>query len=83
MAEVDDVVAAAVSLEHRLTKMEQALVANTNATQDMAGRVREQNGRIGKLERFQAQLLVLGIAASFFSPLIFGSVFFVLTEIYK
>ena len=81
----DDVasVSEAVRLEHRLTEMELALKANTKATEDMAGRVRDQNGRIGKLEKFQVQLLTLGIAASFLSPLIFGSVFFALTQVYE
>jgi len=79
----------AVRLEHRLTKMEEAVVANTLATnnvalqaQTMARQVGIQNGRIGKLEKFQAQILVLGAVATFISPMVFGVIFFALSRIY-
>jgi len=75
----------AVRLEHRLTKLEEAVVANTLATsnvviqsQAIVTQVKVQNGRIGKLEKFQAQLLVLAAAATFISP----TIFFLLTRRY-
>ena len=42
--------AAALRLEHRLTKIEAAIVANTDQTERLAGQVEKQNGRVGKLE---------------------------------
>lgn len=58
------------------------MVANTDATVQMAERLRDQNGRIGKLERFSAQLLVLGLMASIVSPLIFGVILWALDRAY-
>lgn len=80
----DDVsVAEAIRLEHRLTKIEEAIVANTVATEQVALHVAAQNGRItkneGRLtnqELFQARVLTLIGALGFVSPLVFGLVFF-------
>lgn len=76
----------AIRLEHRLTKMEEALVANTLATDKLSARVADQNARVSQLEmfvtQFRAQAVVLGVAASIIAPLVFGTVFFILNRIY-
>ena len=79
----------AIRLEHRLTKIEEAIVANTIATEAVHARVIEQNGRVGRLESrvavhdvFRAQILVLIAAFGFLSPAIFGFVFFIVDKVY-
>ena len=53
---IDDVTAVneAVRLENRLTMMEAAIVSNTDATVRLTEHVKEQNGRVGKLEIWRA-----------------------------
>ena len=46
----------AIRLEHRLTKIEQAIIANTDATEKLSAGVEKQNGRIGKLEGWKSQM---------------------------
>lgn len=56
MAETtDEAIKEAVRLEHRLTKIEEAIVANTEETQRLSAHVEKQNGRVGKLETWRTQ----------------------------
>ena len=53
-------------LEHRLTKVEEAIVANTSALDRLCAHVAAQNGRIGQLESFRDKavaILALVVAA--------------------
>lgn len=77
--------AEAVRLEHRLTKLESAVVANTSATElvaletkRLATHVEAQNGRVDKLEKFQAQQMAIIAAFGVVSPGVFGVIFWTL-----
>ena len=83
MAIVSEEVGQAVRLEHRLTEIESALRTSNEIIKGLLDRETDRNGRITKLERFQTQLLTLGITASFMSPLIFGLVFFGLERVFN
>lgn len=50
MVEGDEGIREAVRLEHRLTKIEQAIVSSTEAIEVMGAHVSKQNGRVSGLE---------------------------------
>lgn len=58
-------------IEHRLTKVEQALISNTRAIVALDETVSRQNGRVGKLERFQAQVILIGVVLVGAGPFVF------------
>lgn len=58
-------------LEHRLTKLESAIIGNTAAVVDLAEKVKTQNDRVGKLERFQAQIVLAGAFLVGSGPFVF------------
>ena len=64
----------AIRLEHRLTKVEEAIVANTLAVDNLARKVGEQNGRVSRLEQWRSQILaVVGIGV-FLAPFVFYAI---------
>jgi hypothetical protein len=60
-----------VRLEHRLTKVEEAIVSNTAALDRVALHVAAQNGRLGKLESFRDKALAVVALAVASGPFIF------------
>jgi hypothetical protein len=61
----------AVRLEHRLTKMEEAVVANTDETRKLSLNVEKQNGRIGELETWRTQQGAIMMALVAAGPFVF------------
>jgi hypothetical protein len=58
-------------LEHRLTKVEEAIVGNTAALDRLSKHVATQNGRLGKLESFRDKALAVVALAVASGPFIF------------
>ena len=58
-------------IEHRLTKVEEAIVANTAAVNTLSGHVEVQNGRVGKLEDFRVQIFAVIALFAFSAPFVF------------
>ncbi len=56
MEEQAETMREAIRMEHRLTKIEQAIVANTDVTEKLTAHVEKQNGRIDRLEGWKSQM---------------------------